>query len=90
METVNANSLEKYINAPVEVCIQGRASEDQAPWVKRKVSKVTLCPDETHLRIYFDKHFFFAVPLTSNVDQKEDKWTAYDESAKLYYSIKMV
>ncbi|WP_226035905.1 hypothetical protein [Aquibacillus saliphilus] len=88
METVKMNDLEKYINSPVEVCIHGKEGEDRAPWINRKISNLELCPDKTHLRIYFDKHFFFAVPLTSTVVQKESEWSAYDETAALYYSIR--
>ncbi|MEC5425509.1 hypothetical protein QGM71_18685 [Virgibacillus sp. C22-A2] len=88
METVKSEDLKRFISNPVQVCIHGREGEDMAPWVKRKINKVELCPDKTHLRIYFDKHFFFAVPLTSEVVQKETEWTAYDDKAKLHYAIK--
>ncbi|MFD1037757.1 hypothetical protein ACFQ3N_04945 [Virgibacillus byunsanensis] len=88
METVKAEDLNGLISSSVEVCIHGREDEDKAPWIKRKLNKVELCPDQTHLRIYFDKHFFIAVPLTSSVEKKENEWTAYDEKAKLYYVIR--
>ncbi|MRH44730.1 hypothetical protein GH741_18950 [Aquibacillus halophilus] len=88
MSTVKKSDLEKYINSPVQVCIHGKEGEDRAPWIDRQISQLALCPDQTHLRIYFDKHFFFAVPLESKVDQNEQQWSAYDKNAELYYVIR--
>ncbi|MEC2159237.1 hypothetical protein [Virgibacillus halodenitrificans] len=85
---VNAKDVDNFKNNPVFVCIYGEQSEDQAPWVRRNILKTTLCPDSTHLQIYFDKHFFFAVPLSSKVDMSDHAWTAYDEKARLHYAIK--
>ncbi len=80
--------LEKFVAEPVELCIYGKEGEDRAPAVKRKIFKLAFCPDNTHIRIYFDKHFFIAVPLTGSVYQNGQEWTAYDEKSALYYSIK--
>ncbi|MDL4841917.1 hypothetical protein [Aquibacillus rhizosphaerae] len=88
MQTVEMKSLEKLVDSSVQVCIYGKSSEDKAPWVDKRISKLSLCPDETHLRIYFDSHFFFAVPLTSSVEQKQNEWIAYDKEANLHYAIK--
>ncbi|SET02454.1 hypothetical protein SAMN05216389_104209 [Oceanobacillus limi] len=85
---VKAEDLEKFIASSVEVCIHGRDDEDRAPWIKRKIRKVEPCPDATHLRIYFDKRFFVAVPFSSSVVQRETEWKAFDESASLYYVIR--
>jgi hypothetical protein len=88
MATVNSKDLQPFIESTVQVRIHGREDEDQAPWVRRKISKVTLCPDETHLRIYFDKYFFFAVPLSCSVVLDEQEWSAYDQTVGLYYVIR--
>ncbi|WP_186576357.1 hypothetical protein [Aquibacillus kalidii] len=88
MNTVQLTELERFINEPVKVCIHGKEGEEQAPWVEKQVNSLTLCPDKTHLRIYFDSHYFFAVPLTSTVEQDETQWTAYDRAAGLFYAIK--
>ncbi|MBB6454029.1 hypothetical protein HNQ94_002480 [Salirhabdus euzebyi] len=88
METVNKEDLKQFISSSVQICIHGKEGEDMAPWVKRNIKDVTLCPDKTHVRIYFDKHFFFAVPLTSTVWKKENEWVAYDKETELYYAIR--
>ncbi|WP_240374933.1 hypothetical protein [Bacillus piscicola] len=88
METVNAESLYAFISASVEVSVHGGEEEDRGPSIKRTLKKLELCPDKTHLRIYFDNYFFLAVPLTNTVSRSDNEWTAYDEEARLYYSIK--
>lgn len=88
MQTVEKKDLEVFMNQKVQVCIHGEEGEEMAPWVDRKIEQLTLCPDETHLRIYFDKHFFVAVPLTSSVEKDKHKWVAFDKKARLFYAIK--
>lgn len=87
MITVHKKDLEPLVGKNVQVGIYGEESEDTAPLVYRKIDQLVLCPDQTHLRIYFDKHFFVAVPLTSTVEKNENKWIAYDEATRLHYSI---
>lgn len=86
--SVENSDLKRFIGAPVKVCIHGEAGEDMAPWLDKKVKKLANCPDNTHLRIFFDDHYFFAVPLTSEVEQTETEWSAYDPEAGLHYVIK--
>ncbi len=86
--SVDRNDLENCIGSSVKVCIHGEEGEDMAPWLDKKVKKLANCPDNTHLRIYFDNHYFFAVPFTSEVKQTETEWSAYDQKAGLYYVIK--
>jgi hypothetical protein len=88
MAIVKEEDLQKFIGSTVQVRIHGRENEDQAPWVNRKISKVAPCPDETHLRIYFDKYFFFAVPMNCSVVKDEQEWSAHDHIAGLYYVIR--
>lgn len=88
MASVKMEDLENYVSTSVDVCIHGREGEDQAPSVSRKIHKLEFCPDETHLRIFFDKHFFVAVPLTSTVEQSNNEWRAFDQDAGLYYVIR--
>ncbi|MDC3417863.1 hypothetical protein [Aquibacillus salsiterrae] len=88
MHEVNQRDLAELVNKRVQVCIQGEDGEDKAPWIDRKIHQLSLCPDKTHLRIYFDQHFFVAVPLTSSVKQDDHGWIAYDKTTRLYYAIK--
>ncbi|MCT2535899.1 hypothetical protein NC661_08255 [Aquibacillus koreensis] len=87
---IELQDLDTFKNAAVKVCIHGKQGEDQAPWQDKKVYKVELCPDQTHVRIYFDDHYFFAVPLHASVEQNENEWIAYDQDAKLYYAINIL
>lgn len=80
--------LQRFVNAPAEVSILDKEGQDQAPFVKKDIKKVVLCPDGTHVRIYFDHLHFFAVPLTSSVIQSENAWKAKDSESGLSYIIK--
>ncbi|MBM7570959.1 hypothetical protein [Aquibacillus albus] len=88
MNSNEINDLKSYKTIPVELCIHGETGEETAPWVKRKIIDITYCPDKTHLRLYFDKHFFIAIPLSSDVQQKRNNWIAFDKQARLYYAIR--
>ena len=91
MELINLQHLSEFIvSAAVEVAIQDEDGEDRAPFIRKEVTKVELCPDQTHVRIYFDQQRFFAVPLGSSVLFEEKQWSAYDQSSKLTYIIRRV
>lgn len=79
-----------FVGVPVEIAIQDKQGGDQAPTVKKTVKKVQHCPDDTHIRFYFDDFYFLAVPLTSRVQQSESEWTAIDSDSGLLYTIKKV
>jgi hypothetical protein len=51
---------------------------------------VQYCPDGTHIRYYFDDIYFLAVPLTSEVSQSENQWSAFDQESGLTYTVKKV
>lgn len=88
MELTEIESLKSFLFENVEVSILDEDGEDKAPYVKKKISKTELCPDGTHLRIYFDRLQFFAVPLTAEVAMSEEVWSAIDQQAGLTYVVK--
>lgn len=88
MEHVKAEDLQQYISSPVLVRIRGGEGEEMPPWLPKSIQKIEPCPDHTHLRIYFDSHYFFAVPFDSEVTKTDKEWTAYDQNTGLYYAIK--
>ncbi|MEH7225114.1 hypothetical protein V7112_14990 [Bacillus sp. JJ1566] len=88
MELTEIKSLESFILEDVEVAILDKDGEDLAPFVKKAVFKTELCPDKTHLRIYFDRLRFFAVPLTAEVAISDDIWSAFDPQSGLTYVVK--
>lgn len=90
METINFDSLKVFLAEPVEVSIQDEEGQDRAPFIRKQIKKLELCPDKTHLRIYFDQQKFFAIPLISEVQMVGNDWTAYDEFSKLKYVIRRV
>ena len=85
MAHVSMQDLEPFIDQPVRVCIHGERGEEMAPWVNKRVKKLEWCPERTHLRIFFDHHYFFAVPLSSDVRLTKSEWCAYDKQVGLYY-----
>ncbi|MHC0036165.1 hypothetical protein [Pseudoneobacillus sp. C159] len=82
--------LEPFVGEKIEVAIHDAQEDMQPPWVEKKIKKLELCPDGTHLRIYFDTFYFFAVPLTSSVSVSEHNWSAYDMESGLYYLIRKI
>ncbi|MEH7386193.1 hypothetical protein V7147_12360 [Bacillus sp. JJ1521] len=88
MELTEIKSLETFILGNVVVSILDENGEDKAPFVKKEIIKTELCPDGTHLRIYFDRLQFFAVPLTAEIAISDEIWSAFDQQAGLTYVIK--
>ena len=88
MSLINREDVEPFISENVGVSIYDETWTDQSPFRSQKVHKVELCPNDTHLRIYFDQKRFFAVPRTSKVMVTESSWTAVDEESGLHYVIK--
>lgn len=80
--------LERFRDEKIEVAIHDAKGDMQPPWVEKKMKKLELCPDKTHLRIYFDTFYFFAIPLTSTIGQSNADWSAHDEESGLYYLIR--
>ncbi|MDP4083360.1 MAG: hypothetical protein Q8934_01970 [Bacillota bacterium] len=90
MEPINLNDLQRFINTPVEIFIQDAEGGDQAPSVKKNIKKIQLCPDETHIRFYFDDFYFLAVPIASDIIETETEWSTIDQDSGLNYHFKKV
>ncbi|MFE8699560.1 hypothetical protein ACFYKX_02865 [Cytobacillus sp. FJAT-54145] len=90
MESIDMDMLEDFVSSPVEVSIQDEQGNDKAAFLKKEVKKIQLCPDQTHVRIYFDQDKFLAVPRTSTVSMFDNQWTAFDMFSDLYYVIRKV
>lgn len=90
VELINLDELNQLMSKPVEVSIQDEEGEICAPFIRKEIMKLEHCPDNTHLRIYFDQHNFFAIPLSSKVQYEGDDWTATDIYSKLKYVIRRV
>src|SRR5699024_8767293 len=86
--TIDMNELQSLLTRQVGVTIYDHTWEDKTPLMTKKIQDVRLCPDETHLRIYFDEQRFFAVPMTASVSSSDREWIAFDEKASLHYVIK--
>jgi len=87
---IDIEELQRFTGSEVEVAVHDQQSKDQAPMVKKTIKKLQLCPDQTHVRFYFDDFYFLAVPLTSDVVETENTWNASDADSGLIYSIKKV
>lgn len=88
---INIGLLEqRYLGRTVEVAIQDEEGQDLAPFIRKEITKIGLCPDQTHLRIYFEEQKFFAIPLHAEVIMDSDEWTATDLQGNLKYMIRRV
>ena len=91
VQGINIKDLQAYVDQTIELSIQDHTGEEQpAPFVKKQINKVELCPDQTHVRVYFDDRNFLAIPLSSDIAVSDKGWVAYDEASKLYYVIREV
>ncbi|WP_246140896.1 hypothetical protein [Bacillus marasmi] len=90
MGHIKVEDIQTFISVPVEIAIIDEAEGEQAPFVRKIIRQVKTCPDQTHLRIYFDHVQFFAVPLIAHVTQTNDAWSAYDNDSALRYTIRKV
>lgn len=88
VEQINVEDIQPLVSGKARVAILDDDGQDKAPFVSKTIVKVELCPDITHLRIYFDDINFFAVPLISNVTKNENEWSAFDENSGLHYIIR--
>ncbi|CAH0180808.1 hypothetical protein SRABI134_01495 [Peribacillus sp. Bi134] len=88
VEHIKIEDIQPLISEKASVAILDDDGQGKAPFVSKTIVKVKLCPDITHLRIYFDDINFFAVPLISNVTKNENEWSAFDENARLQYVIR--
>lgn len=90
MGHIKIEDLQRFVSVPVEVAITDQGDGEKAPFLLKTIRQVKLCPDQTHLRIYFDQVHFFAIPLTARVFKTNDTWAAYDSDSNLTYTIKKV
>lgn len=90
MGNENIVALESFVSEQVEVAILDTQGGDQALFVKKKLIKIEQCPDKTHLRIYFDHFYYFAIPIQSNVIHTKNEWSALDPISDLRYTIRRV
>ncbi|MCQ6274368.1 hypothetical protein JMM81_05165 [Bacillus sp. V3B] len=88
MELIKLEDLNRFLAVPVQVGIQDIQGEERAPFLQKTIKKLQICPDHTHLRIYFDDVKFFAIPLDAAITESANEWTAYDHHSGLNYIIK--
>lgn len=88
MDVLNIDDLKSFISEDVGVTIYDQTWTDQSPLRSETVHKVEVCPQNSHIRIYFNEKKFFAVPKTSKVKITASSWTAVDEASGLHYVVK--
>ncbi len=89
MVSINIEDVKRFAEGfPVEIVIHDQEGGEQAPAVIKTIKRVQVCPDATHIRFYFDDFYFLAVPLTSQVSESEERWTAFDSESRLTYTIR--
>lgn len=89
VELIKLEDLTHFLSKTVKVGIQDLTGGERSPFVQKTIEKLAFCPDHTHLRIYFNKTNFFAVPLTASVTEFTTEWMACDRGLGLNYIIKM-
>ena len=63
VEHIKIEDLQSFCLEKVQVAILDQDGEDQAPFVSKTIQKLELCPDNTHLRIYFDRQYLFCYSI---------------------------
>lgn len=90
MGHIKVEELRTFVFVPVEVAITDEEGSENAPFVQKIIKQVKLCPDQTHIRIYFDTIKFLAIPIIAEVMQNQEEWSAYDPGSALRYTIRKV
>lgn len=90
MEPINLDELRRFAGASVEITVHDQQGGDQAPAINKKIERIEYCPDRTHIRFYFDKYNFIAVPLASDIAQSETLFSAYDTESGLTYTVRII
>jgi hypothetical protein len=88
VELIKLEDLNRFLAVPVQVGIQDIKGEERAPFLQKSIKKLQICPDHTHIRIYFNDVKFLAVPLDAAVTESENEWIACDHHSGLNYTIK--
>ncbi|RDU36778.1 hypothetical protein DRW41_12060 [Neobacillus piezotolerans] len=89
MEPIKLKELKRFEGTDVELAITDREGGEKAPAIRKTIKYVLMCPDATHVRFYFDKNKFLAVPVSSEFGGTDEELTAYDAASGLSYSVKM-
>lgn len=90
MHVPSTEQLESFINQRIEISIYGGEEEEIPAAVEKKLYKLEHCPDQTHLRFYFDPYYFIAIPLDSRCEYTEKEWLAFDSVQGLHYKIRKI
>ncbi|MDQ1004851.1 hypothetical protein QFZ28_005391 [Neobacillus niacini] len=90
MEPINLEKLQGFVGASVEVSVHDQQGGDQAPAINKKIEKIEYCPDRTHIRFYFDRFNFIAVPLASDMAQSKTLFSASGTESGLTYTFRII
>ena len=88
MGAIKPEELDRFLHIPVRIGIQDLEGEERAPFIEQTIFKVGVCPDGTHLRIFFNERNFLAVPLHAEVAKSDNEWSACDIHSGLNYTIR--
>lgn len=90
MKDIEVTDLEHFVGTNISVSIQDLSEKDKAPFLEKELKKIALCPDRTHIRLFFDQQRFLAIPRNAVVSQIKNEWIAYDSNSQLSYIIRKV
>jgi hypothetical protein len=90
VEPINLEELQGFVGSDVEVSVHDQQGGDQAPAINKRIDKIEYCPDRTHIRFYFDRFNFIAVPLSSDMAQSQTLFSASDTESGLTYTFRII
>lgn len=90
MKHINSLKLKDFVSIPIKLTIQGNEEVNQPAWMEKTIQNAKLCPDGTHIRLYFDSFHFIAVPKHSEITKTSHMWSAFDKETSLRYLIKKI
>ena len=88
MAVIKSEEINRFLHLPVRIGIQDSEEEDKPPFIEKIINKAEVCPDGTHLRLYFNERNFLAVPLNAEVTESGYEWSAHDVRSGLTYIIR--
>lgn len=83
------HSLNPFENTQVDIMIQDKDGP-KTPSIQKRIKRVEINREQTHILLYFDQINHISVPLTCIFSEKNDVWEAFDSQTGLYYIIRRV
>jgi hypothetical protein len=82
--------IDRLIEKLIQISIIDMADHpetEKTPVIRKVLNRVQACPDNTHVRLFFDQTSFLAIPFSCKSICNDSEFHAFDLEAGLHYHI---